>query len=196
MPPLPRIEIESDKRILKDDYCNYDLIARYWDDEYRGRAWKNKQRVVDCDGTDLDEIMQKLRSIVDDIQAEKRRQRGRRKPSSREIADAILAIESKLSRAQKMMLVIHGKSPGYRISVRAIARVGDYASPEAAFEDYAEIARRICDELAYLPGQRRKDQYPGITLLFNEEIVIGSVTPETTLTLRPEIVKTLELLAW
>ena len=34
------------------------------------------------------------------------------------------------------------------------------------------------------------------TLLFNEEIVIGSVTPETTLTLRPEIVKTLELLAW
>ena len=31
-----------------------------------------------------------------------------------------------------MMLVIHGKSPGYRISVRAIARVGDYASPEAA----------------------------------------------------------------
>ena len=69
MPPLPRIEIESDKRILKDDYCNYDLIARYWDDAYRGRAWKNKQRVADCEGTDLDEILQELRSIVDDIRA-------------------------------------------------------------------------------------------------------------------------------
>ena len=45
MPPLPVIEI--DKRILKDDYCNYDLIARCWNDEYRGRVWKNKQRVAD-----------------------------------------------------------------------------------------------------------------------------------------------------
>ncbi len=194
MPPLPVIEI--DKRILKDDYCNYDLIARCWNDEYRGRVWKNKQRVADFEGSDLDRIMLELRAIVDGIQAEKRRQRGRRKPTPRELADAILAIDFKLSRAQKMMLAIHAKSPGQRITVRAIGRVGDYASAEAAFEEYAEIARRVCDELAYQPGSRRKDHYPGITLLFLEDVGIGSVTHDTALTLRPEIVKALELLAW
>lgn len=194
MPSLPHID--SDKRILKADYCNHDLIARYWDDEYRGRVWKNKQRVADCEGSDLDEIMSELHGIVDEIQAEKRRLRGRRKPSPREIADAILAIEFKLSRPQKMMFIIHGKSPGHRISVRALARVGDYVSSEAAFVDYAEIAQRVCDELAYQPGQRRKDHYPGITLLFDEDLAVGSVTPDTTLTLRTEIVKALELLQW
>lgn len=194
MPPLPVIEI--DKRILKDDYCNYDLIARCWNDEYRGRVWKNKQRVADFEGSDLDQIMVELRAIVDGIQAGKRHQRGRRKPTSREIADAILAIDFKLSRAQKMMLAIHAKSPGHRITVRAIGRVGDYASAEGAFEEYAEIARRVCDELAYQPGSRRKDHYPGITLLLVEDVGIGSVTHDTALTLRPEIVKALELLAW
>ncbi len=194
MPPLPVIEI--DKRILKDDYCNYDLIARCWNDEYRGRVWKNKQRVADFEGSDLDQIMVELRAIVDGIQAGKRHQRGRRKPAPREIADAILAIDFKLSRAQKMMLAIHAKSPGHRITVRAIGRVGDYASAEGAFEEYAEIARRVCDELAYQPGSRRKDHYPGITLLLVEDVGIGSVTHDTVLTLRPEIVKALELLAW
>lgn len=188
--------IDTDRRVLKEDYCNYDLIARYWNEEYRGRVWKNKERIADCEGADLDEIMQQLRSIVDDMQAEKRQQRGRRKPTPREIADAILAIEFKLSRAQKMMLAIHAKSPGQRITVRALGRVGDYASLEGAFDEYAEVARRVCDELAYQPGSRRKDHYPGITLLVMEDIALGSTTQDTAVTLRPEMVKALELLGW
>jgi hypothetical protein len=119
MPQLPLVE--SDKRVLKEDYCNYDLIARFWNDEYRGRAWKNKERIADYEGTDLEEIIDALRAIVDDIQQEKRRQRGKKKPAAREIADAIIGIEPKLSRTQKMMLAIHGKSPGQRLSVKAIS---------------------------------------------------------------------------
>lgn len=187
---------ESDKRVLKEDYCNFDLIARCWNDEYRGRVWKNRERVADFEGTDLDEIMVELRAIVDGIQQEKRRKRGRKKPSAQEIADAIVAIEHKLSRAQKMMLAIHGKALHQRVSVRAIGRVGDYASPEGAFADYAMMARRVCDELAYTPGSRRKDVYPGVALFFTEEIAVGTVSTDTVLTLRPEIASALEILKW
>jgi hypothetical protein len=187
---------ETDKRVLKEDYCNFDLIARCWNDEYRGRAWKNKQRIADFEGTDLDEIMSELRAIVDRIQNEKRRKRGKKKPGPQEIADAIAAIEPKLSRAQKMMLAIHSKALNQRVTVKAIGRVGDYASPEGAFADYASVARRVCDELAYTPGSRRKDVYPGVALFFIEEIPVGSVVTDTTLTLRPEIAGALQILKW
>ena len=191
-----RSKVELDERVLKEDYCNYDLIARCWNDEYRGRVWKNKQRVADCEGADLDEIMTELRAVVDGIQHEKRQSRGRRKPGAQDLADAITGFEPKLSRAQKMMLSIHAKAPGQRLMVRAIARVGDYANVDHAIEDYLEIARRLADELAYHPGSRRKDIYPGTALLFTEEFVIGEIADDTVLTLRPDILKALEILRW
>ena len=194
MPPLPLVE--ANKRVLKEDYCNYDLIARFWNDEYRGRVWKNKERVADYEGADLEEIMDALRAIVDEIQQEKRKRRGKKKPVAREIADAIVGVEPKLSRAQKMMLAVHAKSPGQRLNVRAIGRVGDYATAEVAFTEYAEFARRVCDELAYSPGSRKKDHYPGTALFFEEDLTVGSVTADTVLTLRPEITRALEILKW
>jgi hypothetical protein len=194
MPPLAITE--TDKRVLKEDYCNYDLIARCWNDEYRGRVWKNKERIADFEGSDLDEIMVELRAIVDALQSEKRKQRGKKKPSAREIADAITEVESKLSRAQKMMLALHSKAPGQRISVKAISRVGDYSSPERAFFDYAEVARRVCDELAYSPGSRKKDHYQGSALFFEEDLVVGEVTADTVISLRADITKALEILRW
>ena len=188
--------VETDTRVLKEDYCNHDLIARCWNDEYRGRVWKNKERVADFEGTDLDEIMHEMHSIVDEIQHEKRQSRGRRKPTPREIADAIIGIEPKLSRAQKMMLAIHGKAPGQRIMVKAITRVGDYANTELALAEYAQIARRLCDELAYHPGTRRKDVYSGTALMFSDEIVIDGMNNEAVLVLRPEVARALEMLRW
>lgn len=192
----PKPFVELDTRVLKEDYCNHDLIARCWQDEYRGRVWKNKEKIADFEGSDLDEIMQELREIVDGIQQEKRRLRGKKKPSPQDIANAITGIEPKLSRAHKMMLAIHAKAPGQRVTVRAIGRLGDYASSELAFEDYAQLARRLCDELAYNPGGRRKDTYPGTALLFTEEVVVGEVGADTLLTLRPDVAKALEILKW
>ena len=70
---------------------------------------------------------------------------------------------------------------------------GSLAVPDP---DDAGVARRVCDELAYAPGSRRKDVYPGVVLFFNEEITVGSVTTDTVLSLRPEIAKALEILKW
>lgn len=188
--------VETDTRVLKEDYCNFDLIARCWNDEYRGRVWKNKERIADCDGTDLDEIMRELRAVVDGIQQRKRQRRGKKKPTPREIADAIIGFEPKLTRAQKMMLAIHAKAPAHRLAVRAISRLGDYATAELAFADYAQVAHRLAEELAYSPGSRRKDVYPGTAVMFAEEVVIGSIGADTVLTLRSEVAAALELLKW
>jgi DNA-binding SARP family transcriptional activator len=95
-----------------------------------------------------------------------------------------------------MMLAIHGKAPGQRVMMRAMTRVGDYASAELAFADYAQVAHRLSDELAYAPGSRRKDVYPGTAVLFTEEITQSAVGADTILALRPEVAKAMELLKW
>lgn len=192
----PKPLIETDTRVLKEDYCNYDLIARCWNDEYRGRVWKNKERISDIEGTDLDEIMVELRAIVDEIQHDKRRERGKRKPTAAEIAEALAGIEPKLSRPQRAMLSVHARAPGQRVMMRALTRLGDYASAELAFAEYVQVARRLSDEVAYSPGGRRKDVYPGSALLFSEDVVLDSVGPETVLTLRPEVAKAIDALKW
>jgi hypothetical protein len=194
MQPEPLIEIDT--RVLKEDYCNYDLVARCWNDEYRGRVWKNKERIADFEGTDLDEIMLELRAIVDAIQHEKRRERGKRKISAAELTDALAGIEPKLSRTQRAMLSVHARAPLQRVMMKAMLRLGDYATAELAFDEYVQVARRLSDELAYAPGSRRKDMYPGSALLFSDDIVIDSVGPETVLVLRPEVTKAIEALKW
>jgi hypothetical protein len=128
MQPKPLIEIDT--RVLKEDYCNYDLVARCWNDEYRGRVWKNKDRIADFEGTDLDDIMSELRAIVDGMQQEKRRERGKRKPSTAELAAALDGIEPKLSRQQRAMLSVHAKAPLQRVMMRSMIRLGDYATAE------------------------------------------------------------------
>jgi len=190
----PRIEIDS--RVLKEDYCNYDLIARYWNDEYRGRVWKNKDRIADTEGTDLDEIMSGLRAIVDDIQHEKRKERGKRKPSATEVEHALADVEPKLTRPQKAMLTVHARAPAQRVMMKAFMRLGDFATAELAFAEYVQVARRLSDELAYASGTRRKDTYPGSSLLFIDEIVIDSVGPESVLTLRPDVARAIDALKW
>ena len=71
---MQAIEIEArgqvaiDHRVLREDYRNYDLIARYWKDEYRRRIWKNKKVIADCeDGAHLDVIQPHFRPVVDDL---------------------------------------------------------------------------------------------------------------------------------
>ncbi len=188
--------IEIDTRVLKEDYCNHDLIARCWNDEYRGRAWKNKDRIADIEGTDLDEIMAELRAIVDGIQHAKRKERGKRKLGATEMTDALAGIEPKLTRLQKAMLLVHARAPAQRVMMRAIMRLGDHASADLAFAEYAQIARRLSDELAYLPASKRKDACPASALLFTEEVVMDSVSAETVLTLRQEVARAIEALKW
>ena len=185
--------IVFDNRVLKEDYRNYDLIARYWNEEYRGRIWKNKERIADYGGTDLDEIMARLKVVVDQIQAEKRKNRGKRKPSATEIAEGLRGIEPKLSPSQKMMLSLQQRAPGHIISVKSLNRLGDYGCPQKAFDAYLQIATRLSDELAYTPSVRRKGSKAKLALMC-EEISASDVVPELALTLKPELVSALELL--
>lgn len=63
--------IPLDTRILKTEYKNYDLIARFWNGAYRGRVWKNKQVIADYEGENLDLILEALVNIVDQDRKQK-----------------------------------------------------------------------------------------------------------------------------
>jgi hypothetical protein len=68
-------EAPNDQRVIREDYRNYDLIARYWDGCYRGRLFKLKERIADIEGEDLDAIVQELRKTVDQLVHERQKQR-------------------------------------------------------------------------------------------------------------------------
>ena len=145
-------QIDTDNRILKEDYFNYDLIARYWNDEYQGRIWKNKEKIAACDGDDLDEIMTKMKAMVDDLQAEKRNSRAKRKLVAKDYANGLRGVEPKLSRTQKLMLSLQMRAPGHLISVKSLVRLGDYGTAQKGFDAYLDIANRLTTDFRIIAG--------------------------------------------
>jgi len=118
--------IESDRRVLKEDYCNYDLIAAAGTTSIAAGSGRTSSaspiaRVRprrDHGGPACDRRRHPAR------QARAPRQEEAHTAGDR---DAIIGIEPKLSRAQKMMLAIHSKSrtsasPSRRSAAWAITR--------------------------------------------------------------------------
>ena len=61
-----------DRRVVRESYRNYDLIARHWKGKYSGRIWKKSIKVHGLDGDSIDELIDMMRRHVDKLIVEKR----------------------------------------------------------------------------------------------------------------------------
>ena len=84
---------EIDRRVLKEEYRNYDLVARHWKGEYRGRIWKKKESFEEFYGQTLEEIIQHMRDTVDKHIDQKIGARGADRPSIQEFEEAFSATD-------------------------------------------------------------------------------------------------------
>src|SRR5690606_28506279 len=103
-------EIIIDKRIVKEEYRNYDLVARYWEYCYLGKIWKNRKAVeeVDADGDEgIDELIVKMKQRVDQFIAEKQKARDNHPPTQADLVAAFKEISEKMSILERLVLKHH-----------------------------------------------------------------------------------------
>ena len=155
----PAAETENvaiDKRIVKEEYRNYDLVARFWEYCYLGKIWKNRKAVEEVDAVDdegIDELLLKMRARVDEFIAARRQARKNQPPTAAELAAAFRDIAPKLSNLERLILKLHAESAGGVIEMDKIFRQTGLSSPAPVLMTYANVAQRLCDEIAYQPKE-------------------------------------------
>lgn len=148
-----------DKRIIREEYRNHDLVARYWEYGYLGKIWKNRKAVeeIDADSEEgLDELVERMKAHVDELIAQKSRARRNRAPSRSEIQEAFHAIESRFTPLEKLLLRHCAENEGDAgVSIRHLQRLLNFSSPDSIHELLGRIGNKLNDELGYEPKATR-----------------------------------------
>lgn len=178
-----------DLRIIEEEYRNYDLLARYWDGQYRGYITKGNSVIANYDGADINTIIQNLRSIVDRMLELKFTSKLTSVPNSSDYSDAFRHIAHVLSLSEKKMLTTHSKAKDGRLSLNQLRIAGGFNSTVETFLCYVAIASRLKDELGYVPTIRCSSMDPALSVLLKERGYIEPTIPAEgeLLTLRDEV---------
>ena len=143
-----------DKRIIKEEYRNYDLVARYWQYSYLGKIWKNRHAVeeVDAEGEDgLDELIRIMKTRVDEMLEAKRKARKQGAPTAAEYRQAFMEIAPKLSHVERLLLKAHAAGAKGEIEVDKLLKASGYSSYAPLLVSYSIVAQRLCDEIPWRP---------------------------------------------
>jgi hypothetical protein len=187
-------EVSNDQRIIREDYRNYDLIARYWDGCYRGRLFRQKERIADIEGEDLDAIVQELRNTVDALVHERQKQR-KKEPTVGEWQAALSALQGKLKEEQRSMLLTHARAEEGTAPLSLLQRAGHYTTVPSAIAHYAAAANRLADEVGYNPPAKGYD--PAIlSVVLAKPFSVKDALPTETIMLRAHLREALRLVVW
>jgi hypothetical protein len=179
-----------DKRIIKEDYRNYDLVTRFWHGSYRGKIWKHNANVGEIEGDNLDAILQHLRSMVDELIDDKLLSSPAKQPTKEELKNAFQAVEHKLDTQARRTLLIHANESEATISIQSLRSFAGFDSTTDVLLCYAGIARRLCDELGFRPTNAGH-QSTALSVLLDD-----NSTDSTKITLQPSIVAVIQEMNW
>lgn len=141
-----------DKRVIKEDYRNYDLVSRFWKGSYRGKVWKSGEAFDEFKGNSLEEIIQIMRAEVDERIDEKTNERHLQPPTSKQLKQAFTSIWKKLTPQQINLLKAHVNSTEFKVNLTQLQRAGGFSSTTQTMLEYAKIGNRLTNELCYLPN--------------------------------------------
>lgn len=159
-----------DKRIIREEYRNYDLVARYWEYGYLGKIWKNRKAVEEIDAENdegLDDLVVKMKAMVDAMIAEKASARKNRAPNKAELIEGFRAIAPKLTALEKLLLKYHAEADEAEVPLETLQKVLNLSSADSIYEIYARVGQKLNDELAYQP-RAGKGKQPALKLLFED----------------------------
>lgn len=161
--------MKIDRRILKLNYRNYELVARYFEEAYRGRVWRDNKRVSDEDVIEdtLEQVVAALYQQVDELIQQKAQLRGTACPTLEEYMDAIQAVKAQISASFLPVLVYHAKHAGTELAT--LAELGGYASATDLMLDYADFAKMLCDQIAYFPKAGNQVSDANLLVLFETQ---------------------------
>ena len=143
------------------EYRGHTIVARLHEGRPKGRVYKDKQVVPDCEGQSISELRENLKSFVDDRLDEIAEQRDT-PPSGEEYVYAFHKIHEGLSDGHCAMLKAHYHAENQTITATELAEAAGYANYSAANLQYGLVGFALNEELPIkLP--RRDDGTPVAT---------------------------------
>lgn len=186
-------EIIVDKRIVKEEYRNYDLVARYWEYCYLGKIWKNRKAVeeVDAIGDEgIDDLVRKMKQRVDAFIARKQKARDNQAPTYAELVEAFREISPKLSILERLVLKHHAECPNGVFDMEKILRLTGFSTVAAVLLTYSNVGQRLCNEIGYQPREG-SDAYPALSVLLKPV-----PKDQQSLTLKKDLIKAIREMNW
>lgn len=184
---------EHTHRVLKQEYRNCTLSIAAENDHFSGYAKTGEQLIGEGEDHSYEELLQKLRTLVDFHHLRRVQRRGSQEPTPLEYQHALKAIEIWFTPVQRQLLTAHTQAPDYCCQVDTLFKLTGIHSNLSLLLKYAAIARRLSDELAFIPHLNPPILDPMVTLLLTPTGILSAERRQTsTLQLHPIIGQTLE----
>jgi hypothetical protein len=177
-----------------EEYRNYSLTIVAHGAGYLGIMSEMNAHVFERAGTSVDNLIQTMRSWVDNHIAEQMRQRGDLRPNEADYHAAVVKVLPLLSASQRSLMQYHAHLPSYRASVDDLLDVAGVRSTIQLILDYANIARRLGDALCYGPGLNHSLIDPIVQVLLEPVGLIVTEEQTQELVLLPEVGQAFSLL--
>ncbi len=181
-------------RIL-EDYRRHQLLSAFNGGKYRGRAWFNKTLEFELEGTNIDDVLSKLREAVDRKYA-KRIVQGAISPTVDAFVVGFQRILKQVNDGQYAMLKAHFLAPNRCLTPEALAEAAGYKDIGGVNLWYGKLGQWLFEEMSVeLDLHLYDDGSPVYTS------VIARYIPDATnpdghhvWEMRPEVAKAVEAL--
>jgi hypothetical protein len=131
---------------VNEKYRRHIILAAKRDGQFKGRVFKNKEAIHECDGASIDGIIEELKAFVDEsIQqiAESRQA----PPSDDEYLRAFQNMLETLSDGHRAMLKAHYNATDQTITATELAKAAGYATYNSVNLQYGSVGFTLNEEL-------------------------------------------------
>lgn len=131
---------------VREAYRGHTIVARLHEGRFKGRVYKDKQTVHECEGTSISGMQESLKSFIDDRLEQIAEQR-ETPPNGEEYVRAFHKILEGLSDGHCAMLKAHYYAEGQTITATQLAKAAGYANYSAANLQYGLVGFALNEEL-------------------------------------------------
>lgn len=131
---------------VKEAYRRHTILAAKHEGRFKGRVFKDKQVIHDCEGESIDDLLVTLRTFVDDNLHETAENR-EAPPDDNAYLQAFQKIMGGLSTGQRAMLKAHYRADGQTLTATELAKAAGYATHSAANLQYGKVGFILNEEL-------------------------------------------------
>lgn len=147
-------------------YRQYDIFLIDKDSGSFAAAYLVRKKLAEANASSQEAVLLQLKHILDERDQSRKKSRVEGVPTAEEFAEALTALESKISDAQWMMLKTHYNSqssmrPGEReLTAEGLANAAGYKNWSAGNLHYGRLGRLLGEFLSFTPVETDADGQP------------------------------------
>ncbi|TCS42698.1 hypothetical protein [Reinekea marinisedimentorum] len=193
---MPAIDTnQPSSAFYHSEYRNCEIVINYVGEQYSGEFRVHGKTMGSNTAETFEATLQSLRSSADQYHYMRQQNREDGVLSPADYISAVQAIWRLLKPSQRRLLLFHMSAADYQCEVDQLLEVAELHSTIQLLLSYADIARKLSDELAYIPPTSPAVIDPIICVLMTPTGVLtnrSDYDDMRTLQLRPEVAKALE----